>query len=102
MKNVKKPIIHPPEVIRLGDSMVAQVTKYTFEIFDEDFNPILSFDENYGIIRAIASSGSRSYLNPDFLSKFAERLWHWARAAETCAHLEQHGAEQDIWKGKQP
>ena len=102
MKNVKKPIIHPQEVIRLGDGMVAQVTKYTFEIFDEDFNPILSFDENDGMIRAIASSGSRSYLNPDFLSKFAERLWHWARAAGTCAHLEQHGAEQDIWKDKQP
>lgn len=102
MKNSKKPHIPPPEVIQLGDGMVAQVTEYAFEIFDGDFNPILSFDENDGVIRAIASNGSRSYLNPDFLSKFAEHLWHWARAAETAAYLESHGAEQDIWKGKQP
>ncbi len=46
MKNSKKPHIPPPEIVQLGDGMVAQVTKYTFEIFDEDFNPILSFDEN--------------------------------------------------------
>ena len=102
MKNSKKPHIPPPEVIQLGDGMFAQVTKYAFEIFDEDFTPILSFDENDGVIRAISSNGSRSYLNSDFLSKFAERLWHWARAAETSSYLYEHGAEQDVWKGKQP
>lgn len=102
MKNSKKPHIPPPEVIQLGDGMVAQITEYTFEIYDKDFNVILGFSEDDGSICAIAASGARSGLYPDFLSKFAERLWHWARAAETAAYLENHGAEQDIWKGKQP
>ena len=102
MKNSKKPHIPPPEVIQLGDGMVAHVTEYSFDIYDKDFNVILRFDEDDGFICAEAANGSRSGLNPDFLSKFAERLWHWARAAETAAYLENHGAEQDIWKGKQP
>ncbi len=103
MKKAKKPAPYPPpEVVPLGDGMVAQVTDYAFEIYDKDFNLILGFSEDDGSICAIAASGARSGLYPDFLSKFAERLWHWARAAETAAYLENHGAEQDIWKGKQP
>ena len=98
----KPPAIPPPEIIPLGDGMVAQVTDYSFEIYDADFNLILRISEDDGFICATASNGSRSDLNPDFLSKFAERLWHWARAAETAAYLENNGAEQDIWKGKQP
>lgn len=102
MKNAKKPHIPPPEIVPLGDGMVAQVTEYTFEIYDKDFNVILRFDEDDGFICATSSNGARSELNPDYLSKFAERLWHWARAAETCAYLYSHGAEQDIWKNKYP
>ena len=103
MKNVNKPPrIPPPEVIPLGDGMFAQVTEFAFDIFDKDFNCILRFDEDDGSICATAANGARSGLNPDFLSKFAERLWHWARAAETNSYLYEHGAEQDIWKGKQP
>lgn len=86
MKNSKKPHIPPPEVIQLGDGMVAQITEYTFEIYDKDFNVILGFSEDDGSICAIASNGSRSGLCPDFLSKFAERLWHWARVVETRAN----------------
>lgn len=100
MKNSKKPHIPPPEIVQLGDGMVAQVTDYAFEIYDADFNLILRISEDDGFICATASNGSRSDLTPDFLSKFAERLWHWARAAETAAYLEKNGAEQDIWKGK--
>lgn len=101
MKNAKKPAPYPPpEIVRLGDGMVAQVTDFAFEIYDADFNLILRISEDDGFICATSSNGSRSDLNPDFLSKFAERLWHWARAAEADAYLENNGAEQDIWKGK--
>ena len=86
MKNVNKPPrIPPPEIIPLGDGMVAQVTDFAFEIYDADFNLILRISEDDGFICATASNGSRSDLNPDFLSKFAERLWHWARVVETRA-----------------
>lgn len=87
MKNAKKPpAIPPPEIIPLGDGMVAQVTDYSFEIYDADFNLIFRISEDDGFICATASNGSRSDLNPDFLSKFAERLWHWARVVETRAN----------------
>ena len=74
MKNSKKPHIPPPEVVPLGDGMVAQVTDLILRISEDD-----------GFICATASNGFRSDLNPDFLSKFAERLWHWARVVETRA-----------------
>lgn len=86
MKNAKKPsAIPPPEIIPLGDGMVAQVTDFAFEIYDADFNLILRISEDDGFICSTAASGARSDLNPDFLSKFAERLWHWARVVETRA-----------------
>lgn len=87
MKNVNKPPrIPPPEIVQLGDGMVAQVTDFACEIYDADFNLILRIFEDDGFICATASNGSRSDLNPDFLSKFAERLWQWARVVETRAN----------------
>lgn len=87
MKKAKKPAPYPPpEVVPLGDGMVAHVTEYSFDIYDKDFNVILRFDEDDGFICAEAANGSRSDLNPDFLSTFAERLWHWARVVETRAN----------------
>jgi len=87
MKNAKKPAPYPPpEIVRLGDGMVAQVTDFAFELYDADFNLILRISEDDGFICATASNGSRSDLNPDFLSKLAERLWHWARVVETRAN----------------
>lgn len=87
MKNAKKPAPYPPpEIVRLGDGMVAQVTDFAFEIYGVDFNLILRISEDDGFISATASDGSSSDLSPDFLSKFAERLWHWARVVETRAN----------------
>lgn len=87
MKKAKKPAPYPPpEIVQLGSDMVAQVTEYAFEIYDKDFNLILRISEDDGFICSTAASGARSDLNPDFLSTFAERLWHWARVVETRAN----------------
>ena len=76
--------VPPPEEFPLGHQFRCQVTPYAFAIFDRDFNQIIRFCEDDGFLTAKAG-GAFSDCTPDGITKFAERLWQWAKAAERLA-----------------
>lgn len=76
--------VPPPEEFPLGYAFRCQVTPNAFAIFDSDFNQIIRFCEDDGSITATAGNAFTG-CGPDGVSKFAERLWQWAKAAERSA-----------------